>query len=182
MASPPYDVVSRSEAGALARDNPLSFLHVGRAEIDLPETVDAHDPRVYRAARRALDRLVADGALGRDERALYLYREVMAGRAQTGVVGGVHVDDYEADVIRKHETTRPDKEDDRTRHLLALEAHAEPVLLLYRGRPEMDRLVAAATAAPPLYDFATADGVAHTVWRLADPAPYERAFEGVARA
>jgi len=182
VASPPYDVVSRSEAGALARDNPLSFLHVGRAEIDLPETVDAHDPRVYRAARRALDRLVADGALCRDQRALYLYREVMAGRAQTGVVGGVHVDDYEADVIRKHETTRPDKEDDRTRHLLALEAHAEPVLLLYRGRPEMDRLVVAATAAPPLYDFATADGVAHTVWRLADPAPYERAFEGVARA
>ena len=183
VASPPYDVVSRSEAAALARDNPLSFLHVGRAEIDLPETVDAHDPRVYRQARRALDRLVADGALRRDERpALYLYREIMAGRAQTGVVGGVHVDDYEANVIRKHETTRPDKEDDRTRHLLALEAHAEPVLLLYRGRPEIDRLVAAAMAAPPLYDFATADGVTHTVWRLDDPAPYQRAFEGVARA
>jgi uncharacterized protein (DUF1015 family) len=183
VASPPYDVVSRSEAAALARDNPLSFLHVGRAEIDLPETVDAHDPRVYREARRALDRLVAEGALRHDDRpALYLYREVMAGRAQTGVVGGVHVDDYEADVIRKHETTRPDKEDDRTRHLLALEAHAEPVLLLYRGRPEIDRLVAAAMAAPPLYDFATADGVTHTVWRLDDPAPYQRAFDGVARA
>jgi uncharacterized protein (DUF1015 family) len=182
VASPPYDVVSRSEAAALARDNPLSFLHVGRAEIDLPETVDAHDPRVYREARRALDRLVAEGALRRDEPALYLYREVMEGRAQIGVVGGVHVDDYGADVIRKHETTRPDKEDDRTRHLLALEAHAEPVLLLYRGRPEMDRLVAAATTAPPLYDFTTADGVAHTVWRLDDPAPYERAFEGVTRA
>ena len=183
VASPPYDVVSRSEAAALARDNPLSFLHVGRAEIDLPETVDAHDPRVYREARRALDRLVAAGALRHDDRpALYLYREVMAGRAQIGVVGGVHVDDYEADVIRKHETTRPDKEDDRTRHLLALEAHAEPVLLLYRGRPEIDRLVAAAMAPPPLYDFATADGVTHTVWRLDDPAPYQRAFEGVARA
>ncbi len=183
VASPPYDVVSRSEAAALARDNPLSFLHVGRAEIDLPETVDAHDPRVYREARRALDRLVAEGALRHDTRpALYLYREVMAGRAQTGVVGGVHVDDYEANVIRKHETTRPDKEDDRTRHLLALEAHAEPVLLLYRGRPEIDRLVAAAMAAPALYDFATADGVTHTVWRLDDPAPYQRAFEGVARA
>jgi len=183
VASPPYDVVSRSEAAALARDNPLSFLHVGRAEIDLPETVDAHDPRVYREARRALDRLVAEGALRHDDRpALYLYREVMAGRAQTGVVGGVHVDDYEADVIRKHETTRPDKEDDRTRHLLALEAHAEPVLLLYRGRPEIDRLVAAATAAPPLYDFATADRITHTVWRLDDPGPYERAFDGVARA
>ena len=183
VASPPYDVVSRSEAAALARDNPLSFLHVGRAEIDLPETVDAHDPRVYREARRALDRLVAQGALRQDTRpALYLYREIMAGRAQTGVVGGVHVDDYEANVIRKHETTRPDKEDDRTRHLLALEAHAEPVLLLYRGRPEIDRLVAAAMAAAPLYDFATADGVTHTVWRLDDPAPYQRAFEGVARA
>ena len=183
VASPPYDVVSRSEAAALARDNPLSFLHVGRAEIDLPETVDAHDPRVYRQARRALDRLVAEGALRHDTRpALYLYREIMAGRAQTGVVGGVHVDDYEADVIRKHETTRPDKEDDRTRHLLALEAHAEPVLLLYRGRPEIDRLVAAAMAAAPLYDFATADGVTHTVWRLDDPAPYQRAFEGVAHA
>ena len=183
VASPPYDVVSRSEAAALGRDNPLSFLHVGRAEIDLPETVDAHDPRVYRQARRALDRLVAEGALRHDTRpALYLYREIMAGRAQTGVVGGVHVDDYEADVIRKHETTRPDKEDDRTRHLLALDAHAEPVLLLYRGRPEIDRLVAAAMAAPPLYDFATADGVTHTVWRLDDPAPYQRAFEGVVRA
>jgi uncharacterized protein (DUF1015 family) len=182
VASPPYDVVSRSEAAALARDNPLSFLHVGRAEIDLPDAVDAHDTRVYREARRALDRLVTEGALRRDGPALYLYREVMDGRAQIGVVGGVHVDDYEAGVIRKHETTRPDKEDDRTRHLLALEAHAEPVLLLYRGRPELDRLVAAATAGPPLYDFTTADGVAHTVWRADDPAPYERAFEGVARA
>ena len=182
VASPPYDVVSRSEAATLARGNPLSFLHVVRAEIDLPDTVDAHDPRVYREARRALDRLVAEGALRHDEATLYLYREVMDGRAQVGVVGGVHVDDYEADVIRKHETTRPDKEDDRTRHLLTLEAHAEPVLLLYRGRPEMDRLVAAATAAPPLYDFTTADGVAHTVWRLDDPGPCRRAFEGVPRA
>ncbi|MGH7365930.1 MAG: DUF1015 domain-containing protein [Candidatus Rokuibacteriota bacterium] len=183
IAAPPYDVVSRPEAAALARDNPLSFLHVGRAEIDLPDTVDPYDPRVYAAARMRLDRLVSEGALIRDDRpALYLYREVMAGRAQTGVVGGVHVDDYEADVIRKHERTRPDKEDDRTRHLLALEAHAEPVLLLYRGRPELDRLVAAATAAAPLYDFTTADGVAHTVWRLSAPAPYQRIFDGVARA
>jgi uncharacterized protein (DUF1015 family) len=183
VAAPPYDVVSRSEAAALARDNPLSFLHVARAEIDLPETVEPYDPRVYREARRALDRLVADGALRREERAaLYLYREVLAGRAQTGVVGGVHVDDYETGVIRKHETTRPDKEDDRTRHLLALEAHAEPVLLLYRGGPEIDRLVAAATAHPPLYDFTTADGVTHTLWRVDDPAPYERAFAGIAGA
>src|SRR5258705_8422038 len=106
----------------------------------------------------------------------------MGGRGQGGVTGGGQVDSWGPEVTRKPGETRPDKEDDRTRHLLALEAHAEPVLLLYRGRPEMDRLVVAATAAPPLYDFATADGVAHTVWRLADPVPYERAFEGVARA
>ncbi|MGH7400493.1 MAG: DUF1015 domain-containing protein [Candidatus Rokuibacteriota bacterium] len=105
-----------------------------------------------------------------------------ARRIPRAVVGGVHVDDYETDVIRKHEKTRPDKEDDRTRHLLALDAHPEPVLLLYRGRPELDRLVAGAITAAPLYDFATADGVAHTVWRLPDPRPYQRVFGGVARA
>jgi len=182
VAAPPYDVVSRNEAAALARDEPLSFLHVGRAEIDLPDTVDPYDPRVYAAARRCLDGLVDRGALIRAAPALYLYREVMADHAQTGVVGGVHVDDYEAGVIARHERTRPDKEDDRTRHMLALEAHAEPVLLLYRGRPEIDRLVDEARAAPPLYDFATADGVRHTVWRLPDGAPCRRVFALVPRA
>src|SRR5258705_11804598 len=106
----------------------------------------------------------------------------MGGRGQGGVTGGGQVDSWGPEVTRKPGETRPDKEDDRTRHLLALEAHAEPVLLLYRGRPEIDRLVAAATAAPPLYDFATADGGAHTVWRLPDPAPYERASGGGAPA
>ena len=175
-------MVSRSEAAALAREEPLSFLHVGRAEIDLPDTVDPYDPRVYAAAHRSLERLVAEGALVPDRPALYLYREVMEGRAQTGVVGGVHVDDYESGVIARHENTRPDKEDDRTRHMLALGAHAEPVLLLYRGRPEIDRLTAAASAAPSLYDFADPDGVRHTMWRLDDPAPCRRAFAEVARA
>jgi uncharacterized protein (DUF1015 family) len=175
-------VVSRSEAAALAREEPLSFLHVGRAEIDVPDTVDPYDPRVYAAARRSLERLVAEGALVREGPALYLYREVMEGRAQIGVVGGVHVADYEAGVIARHENTRPDKEDDRTRHMQALGAHAEPVLLLYRGRPEIDRLVVAATATVPLYDFVDPEGVRHTMWRLDDPAPVRRAFEAVARA
>jgi uncharacterized protein (DUF1015 family) len=183
IASPPYDVVSRAEAAVLARGNPLSFLHVCRSEIDLPDEVGAYDPRVYARARENLEALLAREALVRDDcPALYLYREVMEGRAQVGVVGGVHVDDYEAGVIARHERTRPDKEDDRTRHLLALAAHPEPVLLLYRGRRAVDRLVAAATAAPPLYDFATPDGVAHTVWRLEDPAPYRRALAQVPRA
>jgi hypothetical protein len=99
-----------------------------------------------------------------------VYREVMDGRAQIGVVGCVSVADYERDVIRKHERTRPDKEDDRTRHILTLEAHAEPVLFAYRGSTEVDRLVAAAVKAPALYDLTTADGVRHTVWKAPDAA------------
>jgi uncharacterized protein (DUF1015 family) len=183
IASPPYDVVSRAEAAALARGNPISFLHVCRSEIDLPDEVDAYDPRVYARARENLGALLTRGALVRDDRpSLFLYRQLMEGRAQVGVVGCVHVDDYEADVIRKHEKTRPDKEDDRTRHVLTLGAQAEPVLLMYRGRPEIDHLVAAATAAPPLYDFVTPDGVAHTVWRIEEPGPYLSAFHVVACA
>lgn len=182
VAAPPYDVVGRSEAAALARDEPLSFLHVTRAEIDLPAAVDPHDPRVYAEARRRLAGLVSKGALAPAPPSLYLYREVMGGRAQTGVVGGVHVDDYETGVIAAHEKTRPDKEDDRTRHAQALGVHAEPVLLLYRGRSELDALVAAAEEAAPLYDFVAPDGVAHTMWRLPAPAPYQRAFDAVARA
>lgn len=183
VASPPYDVVSRAEAAALARDNPLSFLHVCRAEIDLPDETDPHDPRVYARARANLEALLGRGALRREPApGLFLYREVMEGRAQVGVVGGVRVDDYEAGVIRKHENTRPDKEDDRTRHLLALDAQAEPVLLMYRGRPEIDRLAAETAATAPLYEFTTPDGVAHTVWRIADAAPYATALASVRSA
>lgn len=180
VAAVPYDVVSRAEAAALAEGNPDSFLHVGRSEIDLPANTDPYDPRVYSAARAALDRLVARGVLVRDaEPALFLYRQQMGGRTQTGVVGCVHVDDYEHDVIRKHEKTRKDKEDDRTRHVLALNAHAEPVFLTYRPRPEVDRMAAAAAGGPPLYDFTAPDGVRHTVWRLPDAGPWIAAFASV---
>jgi uncharacterized protein (DUF1015 family) len=172
--------VSRAEAAALAEGNPDSFLHVGRSDIDLPANTDPYDPRVYSAARAALDRLVARGVLVRDaEPALFLYRQQMGGRTQTGVVGCVHVDDYEHDVIRKHEKTRRDKEDDRTRHVLALNAHAEPVFLTYRPRPEVDRMAVAAAAGPPLYDFAAPDGVRHTVWRMPDAGPWIAAFASV---
>ena len=180
VAAPPYDVVSRREAAEVAAGNPLSFLHVGRAEIDLADDVDPHDPRVYAKARENLARFVAEGVLLRDPRpSLYLYRQVTEGRAQLGVVGCVHIDDYEQGVIKKHETTRPDKEEDRTRHILTLNAHAEPVFLTYRGRPEVDRLAAAAAATPALYDFSTAAGVRHTVWRVSDPARYVEAFASV---
>jgi uncharacterized protein (DUF1015 family) len=180
VAGPPYDVVSRDEAAGLAKGNEQSFLHVVRSDIDLPGDVDAHDARVYAKARENLDRLIAERVFLRDARpCLYLYREIMEGRAQVGVVGCVSVDDYERGVIKKHETTRPDKEDDRTRHILALGAHAEPVLLAYRGRAELDRLVGVGMETPTLYDFTTADGVRHTVWPVADPAPYVDAFREV---
>jgi len=183
VAAVPYDVVNRDEATALARDNPHSFLHVGRSDIDLPASMDPHDPRTYSAARSALDAFLADGTLVRDPApGLFVYRQVMDGRAQTGVVGTVHIDDYEQDLIRKHEKTRPDKEDDRTRHVLALNANAEPVFLTYRGRGEIDALVERVVGTAPLYDFTADDGVRHTVWRVPEPAAVIGAFGGVPHA
>ena len=177
VAAVPYDVVSRAEAAALAEGNPQSFLHVGRSDIDLPPDTDPHDDRVYAAAREALDRLQREGVLLRDaEPGFFLYRQEMNGAAQTGLVGCVHVDDYEADIVRKHENTRKDKEDDRTRHVLELNANAEPVFLTYRGRPELDRLADQVTREAPLYDFTAPDGVRHVVWRVGDTRPWAEQF------
>lgn len=183
VAAVPYDVVNRAEAAALAHGKPNSFLHVGRSDIDLPEDTDAYDPRVYASARSALDRFAADGVLQRDDRpTLYLYRQIMDGRSQVGVVGCVHIDDYEQDIIKKHEKTRKDKEDDRTRHVLTLNANAEPVFLTYTDSAEIDALVAPVLGTAPLYDFTAPDGVQHTVWPVADPAPLVRAFGKVPHA
>ena len=183
VAAPPYDVVSRAEAAVLTAAEPLSILHVTRPDADLPADVEPHDGRVYAAARTALDRLVAAGALVQDDApALYVYREATAQRAQVGVVGCVSVAEYEAGVIKQHETTRPDKEADRTRHIEAIDAHAEPVLLAHRGDAEVDRLVAGAMTAPPLYDFTMPDGVRHTVWRVSEPEALVQAFGRVPAA
>lgn len=177
VAAVPYDVVNRDEAAALAAGNPHSFLHVGRSDIDLPPDTDPHDDRVYAAARDALERFQRDGTLIREPvPCFYLYRQVMDGRAQTGLVGCVHIDDYERDVIRKHEKTRKDKEDDRTRHVLELGANAEPVFLTYRARPELDRLADPVTREAPLYDFTAPDGVRHVVWRMEDTRPWAELF------
>ena len=183
VAAVPYDVVNRAEAAALAAGNPYSFLHIGRSDIDLPADVDPYDPRIYAQARAALDRFQAEGTLIREETpSLYLYRQIMDGRAQTGVVGCVHIDDYERDIIRKHEKTRPDKEDDRTRHVLTLEANAEPVFLTYRGQARIDALTRPVLESPPLYDFTAPDGVQHTAWRIPDAGPLLDAFRSVPHA
>ena len=183
IASLPYDVVDTDEARALAAGNPLSFLHVVRSEIDLPDGTDPHSDPVYAQARKALESLVADGRLVREEKpALYLYRQTMDGASQTAVVACCSIDDYASGRILRHEKTRKDKEDDRTRHILETRAHTGQVFLCYEDLAAIDALVEAEAAQPPLCDFVAADGVGHAVWRVRDPAPLLAAFEDVPRA
>ncbi len=177
VASVPYDVIDSAEARELARGNPHSFLHVIRPEIDLPEGTDEHDAAVYEQGAENLRRLAeGESFVEEAEPALYVYRLVMNGRAQTGIFGLVSVEEYDDDVILKHEKTRPDKEDDRTRHILTQRAHAEPVMLTYRGTDAIDEAVEAAMEAEPLYDFQAKDYVRHTIWRMPDPRAVEHAF------
>lgn len=166
----------------MARGNPFSFLHVGRSDIDLPPDVDPYDERVYLKARDNLKAFMRDGTLIQDrDPSLYLYELTMAGRSQVGVVGCVHIEDYEQDIIKKHERTRKDKEDDRTRHVLTLNANAEPVFLTYPAQPFLDRLSAAEMRARPIYDF-TSDGVRHRVWIVRNTADYLDGFRRTAAA
>ncbi len=169
VASPPYDVINTREARALAAGNADSFLHVSRPEIDLAEGIDEHAPEVYARAAENLASLRARGVLAADASPrLYAYAQRLGAHCQVGVVGCVSVEEYVGDVIRKHEKTRADKEDDRTRHIDAVGAHDEPVFLAYRASKAIDDVVARATAAEPEYDFESGDGVGHTFWVLGD--------------
>ena len=171
LAAVPYDVVDTAEARALASGNPDSFLHVSRPEIDLPDSVDIHDDAVYAQGVRAFRDLQARGALVREDgERLYVYRQVMGSHSQTGVVTCCNIEDYARDIIRKHEKTRKDTEDDRTRHCMELNANSGPVFLTYRDTAELNTLVAAVQQSVPLYDFTAADGIRHTVWRVEGPA------------
>ncbi|WP_437577964.1 DUF1015 domain-containing protein [Sorangium sp. So ce887] len=174
VASPPYDVISTAEARALAAGGLHSFLRVSRPEIDLPEGTDEHDDAVYARGAQNLADLIASGDLAQDpEPHLYLYAQKMGNHGQIGVVGCASVAEYEQEVIKKHEKTRPDKEDDRTRHIEELGAHDEPVFLTYRADTGIDSAVAQATQSPPIYDFTTADGVEHKLWVLGRQATAE---------
>ncbi|MEQ9406068.1 MAG: DUF1015 family protein [Fuerstiella sp.] len=180
VASVPYDVVNREEAAALAEGNPNSFLHVVRPDIDLPPDTDPYSDVVYQTARASLDRMMNDGILARDSREqLFVYRQIMNGVAQAGIVCCCHIDDYENNLILKHEKTRKVKEDDRTRHVLALNAHAGPVFLTYRDVAAVDAIVASAQQTTPLYDFTAPDGVQHTVWTIDDTADVTRHLSSV---
>jgi uncharacterized protein (DUF1015 family) len=165
VASVPYDVIDTAEARALARGRPHSFLHVIRPEIDLPEGIDVHSDSVYARGRENLERFIREVPFTEDEPSIYVYRLRMDGRDQTGVVVCCAVDEYDDDRIRKHERTRPDKEDDRTRHVVEMRCQAEPIFLAYRDREDIDALVAEAVRTPPLVDFTADDGVSHTLWR-----------------
>ena len=183
VASVPYDVVTRSEARALAQGNHHSFLHVIRPEIDLPDDVDLHDDCVYEKARSNLEQLLNDGVLIQDaEPDLFIYRQVQGNHIQTGVVCCCHIDDYRNNIIKKHERTRPDKEDDRTRHTITLRANAGPVFLTYRDTPSIDQLVDHDVNQRPLFHFNAPDGVTHTVWRVSDASAYVTAFEQIPSA
>ena len=180
VASVPYDVVNTDEARTLAEGNPLSFLHVSRPEIDLPPGTDIHSDAVYRKAVENFEKLIATCPLEKEaEPSLYLYRLIMGQHEQIGVVACCSIDEYDNDTIRKHERTRRDKEDDRTRHMLMLRAQTGPVFLTYRRRAEIDEQVAAAITGAPVYDITAEDGIRHTIWRLADTDGLVNSFNSV---
>lgn len=174
VAAVPYDVVDRTEAAALAANQPLNLLHVDRAEIDLPADINPYDDAVYAKARENFLALQAQGILVREkEPAVYFYRQIMNGHAQTGLIGGCHIDDYANDIIKKHEKTRQAKEDDRTRLVSTLGAHTGPVFLTYRDVPEISALQQRTIAEEtPAFDFTAPDGIRHTVWRLTGEAAH----------
>lgn len=163
----PYDVVSSDEARALAAGNPLSFFHVSKPEIDLPPETAPDAPAVYAKGRENFERLVREGALVRDQQPrFYVYRQQMQGHVQTGLVAAASCQEYLDGSIKKHELTRPDKEDDRLRHIEALNAQTGPVFLIYRAPAQVEDLLAACAETTPDVDFTAADGVRHTAWTL----------------
>ena len=180
VASVPYDVVNTEEARALAADNPLSFLHVSRPEIDLPEGTDMYSDAVYEKAAENFARLIEECPLEMEETpSLYLYRLIMGEQEQIGVVAGCSVDEYDKDLIRKHERTRRDKEDDRTRHIMTTRAQTGPVFLTYRASRDIDTMVLETTITEAIYDFTAPDGVEHTIWHIPDPVRFVQAFRDV---
>ena len=180
VASVPYDVVNTEEARALAADNPLSFLHVSHPEIDLPPGTDLYSDAVYAKAQANYEQLKESCPLLTEETpSLYLYRLVMGEQEQIGIVACCSVDEYDQDLIRKHERTRRDKEDDRTRHIMVLRAQTGPVFLTYRSNRNVDSMVLDTTVSAPLYDFTAQDGVRHTIWRVPDPVRFVHEFREV---
>ena len=166
IAAVPYDVVTTDEARALADGNPASFLRVSRPELELPAGTNPYADVVYERAVANFKQLMERSLVVEDEPSVYFYRLRMGSHTQTGLAACFSLDEYDRDVIKKHERTRRDKEDDRTRHMMALGAQTGPVFLTYRASAEVDRIAQQQASAAPLFDFEAADGVRHTIWRI----------------
>jgi len=180
VACVPYDVVDREESAALAAGHPQSLLHVDRAEIDLPASTDPYSDAVYARAQENFLALQEEGALVREnEPCVYVYQQRMGSHVQAGIAAACHIEDYEQDLIKKHEKTRPDKENDRTRLIGTISANTGPVFLTYRDSAALDTLVDDTRRSAPLYDFLAPDGIQHTVWRIAGGAEVVKAFAQV---
>ena len=163
----PYDVMSSDEARALASNNSLSFFHVSKPEVDRPRGLDIYSSQVYLKGKENFIRLIAAGALQQDpDRAFYLYRQIMGKHSQTGLVAAASCEEYLKNIIKKHELTRPDKEDDRVRHIEMLNSQTGPVFLTYRAAAAVDEFIAKKISEPPVVDFTAADGVRHTSWTV----------------
>lgn len=166
----PYDVMSSDEARQIAAGNPLSFLHVSKPEIDLPSGTDLYSPEVYAKGKENFQKLIAQGALKQDDKPnFYLYRQIMGGHSQTGLVAAASCEEYLRGIVKKHELTRPDKEDDRVRHIETLNSQTGPVFLTYKAVAAMGSFVAKKTSGKPDVDFTAKDGVRHTSWKISDP-------------
>lgn len=169
VAALPYDVMNSQEAREMVVGKPYSFLHIDRGEIDLPPETDPYSPAVYQKAKETFLAFCKDGILIQDPSpCLYLYRLTMNGRSQTGVVACTSIDEYENNIIKKHEFTRADKEADRIRHVDTLNANTGPIFLAYKENQKAQEIMEQETQKPPLYDFIAEDGIGHTAWRIDD--------------
>lgn len=169
VAALPYDVYNRKEACQAVAGNPLSFLNIDRAETQFPDDVDTYDPRVYAKAKELLEKEIADGTFVTDEEEnYYLYRLTMNGRSQTGIVACCSIDDYLNGIIKKHENTREEKEQDRIRHVDITGAHTGPIFLAYRNDEMLEKVMTYVKEGAPIYRFVSEDGIIHSVWRIAD--------------
>ncbi|MEA4849215.1 MAG: DUF1015 family protein [Clostridiaceae bacterium] len=172
VAALPYDVMDSNEAREMVKGNPYSFLHVDKAEVDLDPSIDLYDKSVYEKARDNMRTMIKDGVFMRDEKnCMYIYKQVMKGRAQIGIVGCTSIDDYVNNIIKKHEFTRADKEQDRINHVDYCNANTGPIFLTYRASKEINKMVNSwMSNHEPVYDFVSDDGIGHTVWVIDDAA------------
>ena len=171
IASKPYDVLNEKEARAEAAGNNLSFYHVIKPEIDFPDGYNVYAPEIYTKGKSNFDRMVQDGVFFKDKTdCLYIYAQTMKGRRQFGIVAAAAVDDYFNDIIKKHELTRPDKEEDRKNHVRVSKLNYEPVFFAYPNVPALDKIVAGVVQAPAEYDFTADDGIRHEFWVISDGA------------